>query len=465
MNVVIGYLHRADATTPLFQRQLRMLCVRDAYLYPGRIAGVVDHESSANIAHARNQVVRKFLAERGDWLWMVDDDMTFSEGILDVLLSTADPQARPIIGGLCFGMRPPLRPDGGFDHDPELGYLPDLFPTLYVRTGNVVRNVTDYERNALVPVDSTGAACLLVHRSVFEDDRWQHDHPLPWFRESSLAGSIVSEDQFFALTATGMGYPIHVHTGARTGHVKPLVCTERVADMLRVFADPAPPADERVAVVVPVYRRSGRAAPLVASVVASTGLASVYAVVDPAEDPAIRDEWVDAGATVLDCDRSGFAAKVNHAFTHTTEPYVAVVGDDVQFRAGWWNEALDVARRTGAGLVATNDLGNPAVMAGRHATHPVFRRSYVDEHGGSWTPPGVVASEEYRHCFVDNEWSTVAIDRGEFAYAPGAIIEHFHPVWGKGADDDTYRHGQQSLKLDEETFRRRLRKHHKVASW
>jgi hypothetical protein len=51
---------------------------------------------------------------------------------------------------------------------------------------------------------------------------------LPWFRESVLHGKVCSEDHFFCLTAGSFGYPIHLDTAAKTGHVKSFVADEDV---------------------------------------------------------------------------------------------------------------------------------------------------------------------------------------------------------------------------------------------
>lgn len=224
MKVIVGFLHRADGIAPLFRKSLTMLLMADAHRRR-RIVGELDQESSANIASGRCSIVRHFLEHPSepDWLWMVDSDMTFGADILDRLLLAADPVARPIVGGLCFGLRP-KQPERFTDvYSTEL----EAFPTLYQPAEGGVTPWWDYPRDEVVRVFSTGAACLLMHRSVLADRRWQADgHPLPWFREDAMGKQVVSEDQFFCFKAGGLGYPIHVDTGARTGHVKPLVVDE-----------------------------------------------------------------------------------------------------------------------------------------------------------------------------------------------------------------------------------------------
>lgn len=207
-----------------------MLYQRDARTYR-HIIGELDKESSANIATARCEIVRDFLAHpaKPEWLWMVDDDMTFGDGILDRLLATAHFKARPIVGGLCFGVRP-VKFDGEERFNECLATSLELFPTVYTldERGRML-HWSGYPADGVVQVHSTGAACLLIHRSVLADERWTEDgHPQPWFRESVLNGNVCSEDHFFCLRAGKFGYPVHLDAAAKTGHVKTFVADEEL---------------------------------------------------------------------------------------------------------------------------------------------------------------------------------------------------------------------------------------------
>jgi hypothetical protein len=277
--VLVGFVHPATAVAPQFRRSLTHVLMRDASRsgVPGLkpiFLGEIDRESSANISFARCQIVRDFLdhPNKPEWLWMVDTDMTFPDTLFERLLAVADPKERPIVGGLCFGVRP-KKFNGKEMLNDTLGSMLDVFPTIYLfDQEGMTRPCVTYPPDTLMPAASTGAACLLVHRSVLADERWTADgHPLPWFRESVLHGKPVSEDQFFCIRAGAFGYPVFVDTGARTGHVKNVVVDE---DMFaRQFI--APPATERTTVIVPVLNRPQNAEPFMRSLRASTGLADV----------------------------------------------------------------------------------------------------------------------------------------------------------------------------------------------
>jgi hypothetical protein len=80
----------------------------------------------------------------------------------------------------------------------------------------------------------------------------------------------------------------------------------------------------------------------------------------------------------------------------------------------------------------------------------------VDEVGASWDGPGVMCHEGYRHWYVDNELVSAASLRGAFQMALGSVVEHMHPLWGKGEDDEVYALGKSFAEADGELYRARL---------
>lgn len=219
-----------------------------------------------------------------------------------------------------------------------------------------------------------------------------------------------------------------------------------------------------VAVIVPVLGRPHHAKTFMESLRANTpkGAVQVYAVPEcqPIDTGTTLAWQCEPNVCVMEPDAGThtFAQKVAWAYENTDEPYLLLVGSDVVFHPWWFQRAMKVAAK-GFGLVATNDLGNRAVMEGRHATHPLIARRYVEEKGASWDGPGHIVHTGYGHCFIDNEWSVKAIMDGEFAFARTSVIEHAHPYWGKAEMDDTYRKGEATVKADELLFRERCKKY------
>ena len=418
--------------------------------------GVFDHEAgrmsarvgSDGIVGARNDVAKAFLASESEWLLWIDSDMGFEPDSAYRLLAAADPVERPIVGGLCFMNREVA-------HDGMFGFRTQPWPTIYDYRhddNGVLRFLSSplYPVNTLVRCRATGSAFVLIHRSVFERIR---DAGIgdPYDKVPASDGRLMGEDVSFCVRAGTLDIPVHVHTGVRTTHFKHIWLSE--VDHWRQFNPP--PATEEVAVIVPVLRRPDNAQPFMTSLRASTGLATVYAIADH-DDPETAEAWAAAGAEVIVGDAVTFAKKVNLGYAKTSEPWLFLVGDDVKFHSGWLDHAQHVAEVLEAHVVGTNDLGNPRVMAGEHATHLLVRRSYVDEVGGGWDGPGVVAHEGYRHWFCDDELVTAAKQRGVWQMALGSVVEHLHPAWGKAETDEVYQIGFDAAEADKSLFAERL---------
>lgn len=213
-----------------------------------------------------------------------------------------------------------------------------------------------------------------------------------------------------------------------------------------------------IVVIVPVLNRPARVAPLIESYEAAAGVHSQLLFVVSASDQLELDAIADAHATSITVDwepgPGDYAKKINFGTACSDiwpAPFIFAGADDLAFHECWDVCALEVAEKTGAGMIGTNDLGNGLVMRGEHSTHSLFRRSYIDELGASWDGPGTVYSEAYDHQMVDNEAVAIAKARGMWAFSPGSLVEHLHVFWGKSAKDSTYdkalAHGSEDARL------------------
>jgi len=463
--VTLAYLHDTRPSHS-FQDSLQNLVLFDlggqGLLHGGYIAmrctGGVE-----SIVEGRNKVAKQFLDTDSDYLFWLDDDMGFEADALQKLHAVADPETRPIVAGLCFAAKETETDGyGGFRVKPRVTIMD------YVDAEQAFVGRAHYQPNSLTRCGATGSACILIHRSVFE--RIRDEYGDNWYtRTHDPAGRLMGEDVSFCARAGALGIPVCVHSGVRTTHFKHLWLGE--ADYWEQYL--SPPATDRVAVVVPVLGRPQQAAPFMTSLRASTGLCTAYAVCDPG-DPA-RAAWAREGAVVVPYvrDHEGlaqvpdvpgtFAEKVNCGYATTEEPWLFLVGSDVTFHPGWLDHAQWTAKLYEASVIGTNDLGNPRVMRGEHATHLLIARDYIDDVGASWDGPKVVCHEGYKHWYVDDEIVTAARQRGVWEMALASRVEHLHPLWGKGEDDDVYQLGQSHAEEDGKLFKRRLRQSTKGA--
>lgn len=215
-----------------------------------------------------------------------------------------------------------------------------------------------------------------------------------------------------------------------------------------------------VAILVPVLARPRNAAPLLEGLRATTEARVVFLVQkhDRRERMALerarfRYDNVDVVVVPFHHGHGDYARKINHGVDATTEEWLFQAADDLLFHQGWLEEALRMADETGRRVIGTNDMCNPRVMSGRHSTHTLVHRSYIEE-VGTVDEPGRMLHEGYWHNFVDDELVVTAQYRREFVPAKQAYVQHLHPNCGKAEMDATYESGlnQARFTADRQLF-------------
>lgn len=219
-----------------------------------------------------------------------------------------------------------------------------------------------------------------------------------------------------------------------------------------------------IAVLVPVLNRPQRAEPLVQSILASSSLVDEIVFLiswgDDAEHTAAARTHVRVELVPFALAAGDYARKINYGVSITKSPWILQASDDLLFHPGWDEAAVEYMEREHVGVIGTNDLGNPLVRQGRHATHSLIRRTYIEEQG-TIDEPGKALHEGYHHCWVDNELVETALARRAWASSKRSLVEHLHPIWSDGeggrkaADDATYRRGQKRYVEDHRLFRQR----------
>jgi len=210
-----------------------------------------------------------------------------------------------------------------------------------------------------------------------------------------------------------------------------------------------------VAIIVPVLGRPHTIEPLVESIMTTTPGAQILFGCSP-DDAQVVDvidglglEWF----TVPGPYRGDYARKINQGYRLCVEPLLFTGACDIRFHPGWF-EAATAELVDGIGVVGTNDLGSARVMAGRHSTHSLVTRDYV-ERFGTIDEVGVVLHEGYPHEFVDDELVQTAISRDAFAFAVDSHVEHLHPSWGKAPSDELYERTPVRMAHGRRLYRRR----------
>ena len=201
--VLIGYISPGEVRVEFASTLTNVVAYSMSNGIP--VVGTLPRMSGPRIASARNKLVESFLASQAEWLLMVDTDMTMPADVLERFLSVAHPEKAPMVGGLCYGRG-----------------MEGLFPTIYHWNGSNFSRSEGFDPDTLVSCDGTGAACLFVHRSVFEKVAEHFDPPFTWFQEGLLLNGDqeIGEDMAFCMRVRSLDIPIFVHTGIPFGHVK-----------------------------------------------------------------------------------------------------------------------------------------------------------------------------------------------------------------------------------------------------
>lgn len=235
--LTVGYLSRGNPEIQ-FMDSLLATYEFDRYRGPGRFLqhqwriGLRGH---VNVSRGRCKMVRSFLAGKGQWLLMVDDDMSWGhnahERLLEATRSVATERKlepwQVVMGGLTFGWLPDASGIGpvmyGADERGRFHRYPD--ETL----GKGIRKVA-----------GTGAAFLLVHRKMFEEIECTllemgAATQAPWFQEREFpvidqwdedgnpthaSTYWVSEDLWFCAQVNRVGGEIYVNQAVEIGHKK-----------------------------------------------------------------------------------------------------------------------------------------------------------------------------------------------------------------------------------------------------
>jgi len=298
---------------PVYERpeQAMIRCLRQLVVPRG--AHVFDVEGML-IEDARNAITEEALAVHGiTHLMWIDDDMTFPPHGLNRLLA----HDKPIVGGLCHSRHLPYHPILGRKL-PEWCQRKSPFGFVY-----------HYPPDDLFEVDATGGAFLLVKREVFDAITEKYGEEW-WTKEGGL-----SEDFSFCTRAKACGYPIHVDTGLKIGHIGKLVINEDTAKKLRPFRweEWIPDSDPRTgapiaSIVIPTYNQDPKLlAAAIYSAAKQTVPVEVVVVDDGSTTPVSTTGW-PANVRVIRQDNKGVSGALNTGIRAITTDWFCWLSSD-----------------------------------------------------------------------------------------------------------------------------------------
>jgi glycosyltransferase involved in cell wall biosynthesis len=216
----------------------------------------------------------------------------------------------------------------------------------------------------------------------------------------------------------------------------------------------------KLVILIPVLRRPQNISPLVQSIKSNTMIPSkhkyeILFIASPSDDKEINAlKEHGANFIVMPEDYEGhgdYAKKINTGFKSIAADWYLTGADDIKFHSGWFEAAMNIYAATKACVIGTNDMGNPRVTAGRHSTHTLVLKEYIDE-CGTIDEPGKIFHEGYHHNFCDDELVQTAKWRGAWAFSKDSRVEHNHPLWRPVPLDEIYTLGRKFYKEDERLY-------------
>lgn len=209
----------------------------------------------------------------------------------------------------------------------------------------------------------------------------------------------------------------------------------------------------RCAVLIPTYQRPDRVLSLTQNVITSGHGIIPYFICERDDKASIEAVVTTPGANLIVNQRSrNYAGAINTGVAETDEPYLFAGADDIRFTAGWFDLAVCLMNKR-TEVVGTNDLGNPDVLAGTHATHYLVSRNYATQ--GVVDQLGIMLHEGYDHNYTDTEFIQTAIARGKFQPCLEAEVEHLHVTWGKATHDAGYTKSFAQAHVDAQRYAER----------
>jgi len=189
------------------------------------------------------------------------------------------------------------------------------------------------------------------------------------------------------------------------------------------------------AIIVPSRHRPHNIKELQQSLIDTETMSRLFVVVD--EDDETLDQYLSlennfTEVLTFERGRKGMADPLNNAARQLVRDerwqYFIFVGDDHRPRTFQWDK---VWRTNLDDLVTGLVYGDDLFQREQLPTAIGMTRSIVEELNG-------MIPEGFAHLYLDNFWLRLGQDLNAIRYLPETVIEHLHPIAGKGDWDAGY---------------------------
>ncbi len=202
-----------------------------------------------------------------------------------------------------------------------------------------------------------------------------------------------------------------------------------------------------IAILIPTYGRAHKLAGIKANIEA-TCKQNIY-IICSEEDPETFNEATRLGLNII-ISGGRYVEGINLGYKLTDEPYLLFGADDIEFTPDWDKKLLKYFDDPKIGIVGSPDDWTIS-QTGKHGSHPLVKRAYIQEFSGTYDEPDIPYSPFYKHYMADIETEQVAQMRGAWVQGE-AEIKHHHWVNKQAEKDATYVRGMKNLQHDMEVY-------------
>lgn len=208
-----------------------------------------------------------------------------------------------------------------------------------------------------------------------------------------------------------------------------------------------------VDIYIPTYGRADKLAGVLDNIDKNTSTPHRVVLIIEEDDTHSLEKAKSLGVFVINKRTKTYAGAINSAWEELQSDYFFCGADDLDFKAGWLEEAVKCLDNTHR-VVGTQDLHNPEVIAGEHATHYLIDGNYIKENTGTIDQSYPVLYE-YDHNWTDREFIGTAKFRGEFKMCNESVVEHLHFIYGLSKMDATYEKTRKHVNDDQRLYEER----------
>lgn len=167
---------------------------------------------SCEPAESANQIAATFL---GDWVLMLDTDHVFGADSFYEMVTTFEENKLDILVG--------------FTQKRAYPYHPVIYKTVFdAFTDFETIFPNPIERQTLIPIDSSGAACLMVRRTVFEKIKETKERPFDRRAKGNGTMESFGEDTSFFWRAKLLGFEAYCAPWIKFHHLAKIIVEEKM---------------------------------------------------------------------------------------------------------------------------------------------------------------------------------------------------------------------------------------------